>query len=282
VRRASAVASASQSAVRIHHASRAEADGYDCSLVPGLKASVDARRLADELAFAAARLSLLAATPPGLYGEAAADPDRERATGLVFLIVYLSPLQDEADPFAAIRAAWPAWDAGGLPELDEVSLGPRSSHDPRRATATLEAYRAWFARAGSQEAAFAGEPGWSAMRRFERVFERLALPGLGRAARYDLLVTLGRLALYDVRPSSLALGEHDEVLAAAKRLFAIGDRVHLERRAAALAQAAGVPIEALDLALFNWQRGARATLGVPGDQAAGGADGTAIEQALGL
>jgi hypothetical protein len=43
-------------------------------------------------------------------------------------------LQDEADPFAAIRAAWPAWDAGGLPELDEVSLGPRSSHDPRRAS----------------------------------------------------------------------------------------------------------------------------------------------------
>jgi hypothetical protein len=36
----------------------------------------------------------------------------------------------------------------------------------------------------------------------------------------------------------------------------------LERRAADLAAACGLPLEALDAGLFNWERGARATLGV--------------------
>jgi hypothetical protein len=250
--------------------------------VPGIKASFDARRLAQEVAFAAGRLAVLSSAPPGLFGEATAEPDRERATALVFLIVYLSPLTDADDPFAGIRAAWPAWEAGGLPRLEDVPLGPRTSHDSRRGTSTLEAYRAWWARAGSQEAALVGDPGWGPTRRFDRLFERLALPGLARSARYDLLVTLGRLRLYELRPATLALGENDEVLAGAKRVFGIGERVHLERRAAVLAQAAGVPIEALDLGLFNWQTGVRATLGVTGEEAAGVASADGIERALGL
>jgi hypothetical protein len=127
-----------------------------------------------------------------------------------------------------------------------------------------------------------GDLSWSPTRRFERLFERLALPGLGRSTRYDLLVTLGRLGLYELRPATLALGENDDVLAGAKRIFGIGERVHLERRTAALAQTAGVPIEALDLALFNWQRGTRATVGVSGEEAAGFASADGIERALGL
>ena len=46
-------------------------------------------------------------------------------------------------------------------------------------------------RAGSQAAAFTGETAWTPERRFARVFERMALPGLHRDARFDLLVTLG-------------------------------------------------------------------------------------------
>ncbi len=55
----------------------------------------------------------------------------------------------------------------------------------------------------------------------------------------------------------------DLALAGAKRVFAIGDPLLLERRAGALAGALEVPVEALDLALANWQAGERATLGVP-------------------
>ena len=65
-------------------------------------------------------------------------------------------------------------------------------------------------------------------------------------------------------------------------MFGIGERVHLERRAGALAAAAGVPIEALDLALWNWQRGERAMLGVRVDETAVGADPGPIAAVLGL
>jgi Alpha-glutamyl/putrescinyl thymine pyrophosphorylase clade 3 len=119
--------------------------------------------------------------------------------------------------------------------------------------------------------AFNGDPEWSPQRRFERAFERLALPGFGRMGRYDLLVTLGRLGLYELRADSLhmtsASDAHsgDLTTLAAKRVFAIGDSLLLERRAQALAEAISVPIETLDLALANWNPSvpeARATLGV--------------------
>ncbi len=48
---------------------------------------------------------------------------------------------------------------------------------------------------------------------------------------------------------------------AAKRVFGIGDPLIIERRAHALAEAASTPIEALDLALYNWAALGRVTLG---------------------
>ena len=89
--------------------------------------------------------------------------------------------------------------------------------------------------------------------------------------RYDLLVTLGALGLYELEVDSLHFSSgagqsaSDLTTVAAKRLFAIGDPIHLERRAAALAEALGVPVEALDLALANWASPQRATLGFPPD-----------------
>jgi hypothetical protein len=248
------------SAVRVRHASQASDDGYRSELVTGLKASADAERLAAELAFAAARLAELAADPPGLYAEIAAEPDPEEALWLAFLTAYLGPTQDE-DPFAAIRAAHVPWASGELPDL-AVPRGPRTSHDPAAGARTVLAYRAWARRSGGQNAAFAGESSWTAERRFDRLFERLALPGLGRGGRYELLVGLGRLGVGDLRPSSLQLTD-DDATTAAKRVFGIGDKILLERRARDLADAAGLPIEALDLALFNWgaPSARRATMG---------------------
>jgi hypothetical protein len=154
-----------------------------------------------------------------------------------------------------------------LPELDQVQTGPRTAYDPSLGTRTLEAYRAWAARPGSQAAAFAGDASWTPKRRFARVFERLALPGLHRDARYDLLVTLGRLGLYELEAGSLQFGGDNEPTLAAKRMLGIGDSLLLERRAAELAQACDVPLDALDLAFYNWGRAERATLGVaPGTE----------------
>ncbi len=276
-------------AVRVRQVAREQEDGFRSGLVPGVKASAAAERLAEEIAFATARLERLADDPPGLYGEAARAGDRDEALWLAFLIAYLGPLEGE-EPFAGVAAARTAWAGGELPALDAVALGPRTAHDAARGTATLAAYRAWAARAGSQDAAYAGEPSWAPERRFARAFERLALPGLHRDARFDLLVTLGQLGLHDLRPGALQLGGPDETTVAAKRVFGIADTLLLERRAAELATAGEVPLAALDLALWNWNRpprpGAagerdRATLGTPGLEPDAGAYAR-VASALGL
>lgn len=268
--------------------SRSVEDGYANELTPGLRASADARRLAQELAFSAARLAALAADPPGLYAQARAEGalDMERATWTCFLLAYLSPAE-EGDPFAGVAQALAAAPAprelpAGLGELlDGLPRGPRSSHEPGRGTATLEAYGQWIARSGgTQAAAFAGDPSWPPERRFARIFERLTLPGLGRAGRFELLVTLGRLGLYDLRADSLhpeaARGAEDPATLAAKRVFGIADPLLIDRRAAALAEAAGVPLEALDLALANWAGERRASMGFAGEAPAAPAVAAAL------
>ena len=249
-----------RSAMRVRHVVQAADDGYRSALVPGLRSTADAERLADELAFAAARLAELATDPPGIYAEIGSATDLEEATWLAFLTAYLTPMEGE-EPFAGLEAARVPWAGGEVPDLS-VSAGPRSSHDDAHGERTVLAYRAWAQRAGAQQAAIEGEAAWTAERRFDRIFERLTLPGFGRAARYELLVTLGRLGVYDLRPSALHLTD-DATTLAAKRVFGIGDVLLLERRAAELAEAVELPVEALDLGLFNWGQGTaeRATFG---------------------
>jgi hypothetical protein len=248
--------------VTVRRLARGADDGFRSQLVPGLKSGDDAERLAEEMAFAEARLGLLSVEPPGLYAEVA-DPagDLEERTWLAFEIAYLGPLDGER-PFAEIERVRVPWSAGGVPALDDVELGPRGAHEAARGARTIEAYRAWAQRSGSQRAGFTGEPTWTPERRLARVFERLALPGFGRGARFDLLSTLGRLNVYELRAGALGLGGADSVTVAAKRVFGIGDPMLLERRAADLAGACQVSLEALDAGLFNWERGERATLGV--------------------
>ena len=252
----------STAGVHVRQVARMADDGFRSPLVPGLKREDDARRLAEELAVAAGRLEQLTAGPTGLYAEAGSAPDAEEGLWLAFLIAYLGPLEG-GDPFVSIAAARVPWAGGAPPHLDDVAAGARTAHDPARGTATPEAYRAWAGRAGSQADAYAGEPNWSPERRFLQAFERLSLPGFHRAARFDLLVTLGRLGRADVRAGALRLGGSDLVTTTAKRAFGIGDTVLLERRAAGLAEACDVPLEALDLALENLGRppGERLLLG---------------------
>ena len=76
------------------------------------------------------------------------------------------------------------------------------------------------------------------------MFERLALPGFARTGRYELLVGSGASGLYELLRRLAAAGAaprasaEDPTTLAAKRVFGIGDPLLLERRAAALAQAA--------------------------------------------
>src|SRR5688500_4782514 len=87
---------------------RAADDGYRNPLVPGLRATADAERLAVALTAAAARLE-----PPGPYPLLAEMPDLEQATWLAFLIALapeLRPVIEETQP------PWESADVSALPE----------------------------------------------------------------------------------------------------------------------------------------------------------------------
>lgn len=252
------------SGIKVRRVERAPEDGYDNWLVPGLRSSVDGGRLADELAFSVARLEELAADPPGLYADVAAATDGEEAVWLAFLIAYVGPGRG-GDAWSEVEAARVPWATGEVPALDGVSGGPRTAHDPARGTTTIEAYRTWVARNGTQMAALGGEPDWEPARRFARTFERIGLPGFARGPKYDFLVTLGALGVLPLEAGTLGVGKDalDPVVSAAKRVLGIGDAINLERRSAELAREAGIPFAALDLALFNFgaPEEERATMG---------------------
>ena len=246
-----------RSGVVTRRVARAADDGYRSPLAPGLRATADAERLAAALSAAAARLE-----PPGPYPELAEEAELEQASWLAFLLALAGPEAPELQQ--ALRTARPAWE-DGVPD-----------HLPAERRRTAEAYRAWAARAGSQEAAFAGDAGWSPERRFARVFERLALPGFGRPRRFDLLTALGAAGRYELTAGELFLGlEDDATTLAAKRLLVSGDRLLLERRARELADACGLPIAALDRGLAVWN-----TPGAPVDLA--GEPPAAVRAALSL
>ena len=216
---------------------RAADDGYRNPLVPGLRATTDAERLASALAWADARLE-----PPGPHPAVAAEPVQEEAFWLAFLLALVPP--GAHDLHESIVGSRPSWASGEAPDIPGA--------DPR----TVPAYRAWAHRAGTQAQAFLGEPAWSAERRFGRTFERLALPGLGRTARYELLNTLGAAGTADVAADALHIGKADDATTlAAKRVLVSGETMLLERRAADLAKACGVRLGALDRALAVWGEG---------------------------
>jgi hypothetical protein len=211
--------------MKVRKLERGVDDGYASGLVQGLRSSAEVERLAEEIAFAVQRLVVISTQTPAAFS-AIVDPDsnlEERTWAAV---------QFELDPDAE-TVSWASGDGA-------------------------DSYRAWAERAGSQQTAFTGEAYWTAERRFERIFERLGSLGGGfdRDARFDLLVLLGRLGLYELEAGKLFPSGENETTWAAKRALGIGDPLLLERRAADLASACGVPLAALDLGFHNWNVGA--------------------------
>ena len=230
---------------------RAADDGYRNALVPGLRATADAERLAAALAAAAARLE-----PPGPYPEVAAEPDLEEATWLAFLLALSGPQAPELQ--AAILDARPSWAAGEAPDL------------PGERARTVGAYRAWVERAARSRPRSAARTRGRPSGASRACSSGSPLPGFGRAARFDLLTALGAAGRYELRAGELQLtvGE-DATTEAAKRVLVSGDKLLLERRARELAEACDVPLAALDRGLAIW--------GTPGEHADLAARGAGID-----
>src|SRR5262249_31672680 len=138
------------------------------------------------------------------------------------------------------------------PPPPPTSLPPQPARGEGDPQPPIAAYEAWVSRSGSQEAAFTGEASWSPERRFGRVFERLALPGFPRAARFELLAGLGAAQRYPLAADAVHFVEDDATTLAAKRALVSGDRLLLERPARDLAEAAALPLAALDRGLAVW------------------------------
>jgi hypothetical protein len=232
---------AGASAVRVRRLARGVEDGFRSPLVPGLKSSEDAERLAEEIAFATWRLALM----------------EQVAAGEVV---------PEAPPEWAELAAPGDLDERTRSAARLVLSGPRGLQDGSRIEDAVAGVEAWAARSAGLATAFTGEPSWTPERRFERIFERLGgVAGFDRDIRFELLTLLGHLRLYDLRAGKLFLSGENEATWAAKRALGIGDPLLLERRAAELAAASGAPLDSLDLAFHNWGAGTRITDGLPDD-----------------
>lgn len=242
---------------------RAADDGFTSALLPGVRSSQTALQLARELTAAEARLSVYGTADAGAWTtvtDLAGEPHRAFVAALVVAVA--SPdgpagsASTAAAALAALQSADPSLTAldaiADAPELAQVlEAGPRGprAHDASAAALAVPAQLAQRS-GGSLEAALAGEAGWTSERRFARLLDRLALRGLPRAVRYDLLVGLGRSGVLPIRAEALHLGA-DQVTDAAKRIFAVAETALLERRAAALVDATGVTFDALELALWN-------------------------------
>lgn len=242
---------------------RAADDGFRSDLLPGIRSTADALSLAEELTAAEARLSAYGtdeAGPWAVLRELAGEPHRAFVAALAIAVASPDTAAGSAATATAVLAALEAVDGSlaaldviaGAPEAQSIiDAGPRGPRAHDAAAIALAAPQQLAQRSGgSLEAALAGEAGWTSERRFARLLDRLALRGLPRAVRFDLLVALGRSGALPVRADALHLGS-DQVTDAAKRVFAVADVALLERRAAALVDATGVTFDALELALWN-------------------------------
>ena len=203
---------AKANAMQVRRVERAPDDGYDNELAQGLRATSDAARLADELAFSEARLAELREDPPGRYADVARSGDPEEAARRAFEIAVAG------DP-ALIDAyrAWAERSGGGIAGL----VGDADWDPTRRFARTFERLTL---------------PGLGRRPRFEFL---VSLGALGVVALEAGTLAVGSDAT-------------DPVVLAAKRVTGIGDAITIERRLADLARGTGVSLAALDLALYNW------------------------------
>ncbi len=213
--------------------------------------------------------------------------DNEEATWLAVVVTHLARLDDTPDPWASVRAVYSgfgeeplAWNRvicePGLirstclkhaEECGQLRFGNHRKFESPRPDhrggipAVLESYVEGIRRLadGSQVELFGTRSG-SPTRDFDRLMGELQfIRRFGRTARFDLLTLFGNLGVYELEPGDIYLTGATGPLRGAMAMFGIVPRTRadlavLGAGARRLAQELGVPLQAVEDALCNWQK----------------------------
>lgn len=141
------------------------------------------------------------------------------------------------------------------------------THDPLKSGSTpdiVDSYVEWVEREGQGSQVFIFQEGTcdrTVEAAFDVLYRMITVKRFGRTARFDWLCLLGNLGIWPLAPSRCYLRGASGPLKGAKRLFGFtaGQSLEvLEGKAMALANALGVPIEAIEDTLCNWQKSGKA------------------------
>lgn len=132
---------------------------------------------------------------------------------------------------------------------------------PVGTAAVIESFRRWVNKygGGSPWAALcAVSKGKSPERSFDRAYRKLLVTRFGRTAKFDFLCLLGNLRLLSISPPHCYLAEASGPKAGALLMVTgkKGGRVtsHVESVITKVQRHLGVPVEAMEDALCNWQK----------------------------
>lgn len=133
------------------------------------------------------------------------------------------------------------------------------SKQPDGLFSVFESYVQWIRRYGGsqglQATAFS-RSGETRKDRFGEFFDRFRqVHRIGRLGAFDHLTMLQNFGILDVEPRSTYIEDSSGPLAGAKQLWPRRPAKVLEKRADKLAEYLGVPYQAIEDALCNWQKG---------------------------
>jgi hypothetical protein len=226
--------------------------------------------------------------------ERLSEGDKEEAIWLSFLVTACGML-DHGDAWCSVRSlygafggrepwTWPrirgnpalfrAWLLEHRAEVRGLEFGNHrkfETHDPMKAGNIgdiVESYVAWIeGEGGGSQGAIFEEAVRSAApdAAFEMLYRRIEVKRFGRTAKFDWLCLLGNLRIFTIAPGKCYLRGSSGPLIGARRLFGGGKGRRsiedLDSEATELARGLGVPIEAIEDTLCNWQK---ARKNVPG------------------
>lgn len=218
--------------------------------------------------------------PLGAIVELHAQGDVEEATWLAFLATHVGGREDDQQDFwRAVRAVYAGLGDARLTWTRVIAnpeelVRSQEQHDRQLAGlrfANHRKYESWKqlarvlqsyvagirGRGGSQRSLFE-RPSLSPTQNFDRLMEELSfIYRFSRLGIYDLLCLLGDLRVYALTPGRLYLRGATGPLNGAYRLFGEdADAYRLDERGCDLAARLGVPIDAMEDALCNWQKDA--------------------------